>query len=69
MTPKPSKEVTLVELLDRILNKGVVIGGDIFISVAGVELVYIDLRVLIGSMETIERMRGKSALPLLPAKS
>lgn len=63
MTPK--KEVTLTELLDRVLNKGVVISGDIFISVAGIDLVYIDLRVLIGSIETIERIR-RLAPPSLP---
>lgn len=63
MTTK--KEVTLTELLDRVLNKGVVISGDIFISVAGIDLVYVDLRVLIGSIETIQRIR-RLAPPSLP---
>ncbi len=52
------KNVSLAELLDVILDKGVVISGDIFISIAGIELVYVDLRVLVGSLETIQRLRS-----------
>ncbi len=58
-----NKQVTLADLLDRILDKGVVISGDIFISVAGIDLVYIDLKVLIGSLDAIQKLRNKSALP------
>ena len=53
-----SKDVTLVELLDRILNKGVVITGDIVISVADVDLIYLGLKLLLSSVETMERLRG-----------
>lgn len=53
-----SKDVTLLELLDRILNKGVVITGDIVISVADVDLVYLGLKLLLSSVETMERLRG-----------
>ena len=53
-----SKDVTLLELLDRILNKGVVISGDIVISVADVDLIYLGLKVLLSSVETMERLRG-----------
>jgi len=53
-----SKEkVTLLEILDRVLDKGVTITGDITISVADVDLVYIALRVLISSIETVERLK------------
>lgn len=55
-----SKDVTLFELLDRILDKGVVVSGDIVISVADVDLIYIGLRVMISSVETMERLRGVS---------
>lgn len=51
------KEFTLLELLDRILDKGVVLKGDITISVANVDLVYLGLKVLLGSVESVERMR------------
>ena len=53
-----SKEVTLLEILDRVLEKGVVISGDLVISVAEVDLVYIGLKALISSVETMERLRG-----------
>ena len=38
------------------LNKGVVLSGDITLSVAGVDLVYVGLRVLLASVETLERL-------------
>jgi len=53
-----SKEVTLLEILDRILNKGVVVSGDIVISVADVDLIYLGLKVLLSSVETMEQLRG-----------
>lgn len=40
-------DIGLAELLDRVVEKGVVLGGDITISVAGVDLIYVSLRVLI----------------------
>lgn len=45
-------DVTLVDLADRLLDKGVVIGGDIVLSVAGVDLVYVSLRALLASVDT-----------------
>ena len=51
------REVTLLDLLDRILNKGVVLWGDATISVADVDLIYLGLKVLVTSVETAERMR------------
>jgi len=53
-----SKDVTLLEILDRILDKGVVISGDIVISVADVDLIYLGLKLLLSSVETMERLRG-----------
>jgi gas vesicle structural protein len=49
--------VTLVELVDRVLNKGVVLSGDITLSVANVDLVYVGLRVLLSSVATLEEQR------------
>jgi gas vesicle structural protein len=60
--------VTLVELVDRVLNKGVVLSGDITLSVAGVDLVYVGLRVLLASVGTLERLDGGGrARPLAAA--
>ena len=52
------KRITLLEVLDRVLDKGVVISGDIVISVADVDLIYLGLKVLLSSVETMERLRG-----------
>ena len=53
-----SKNVTLLEVLDRVLNKGVVISGDLVISVADIDLVYLGLKLLLSSVETMEKYRG-----------
>jgi Gas vesicle protein len=49
----PDRDVALVDLLDRLLAGGVVITGDITISLADVELVHISLRALISSVQTL----------------
>jgi hypothetical protein len=59
------KEVTLLDLLDRILNKGVILWGDVTISVADVDLIYLGLKVLLTSVETAERMRKATAASTL----
>lgn len=53
-----SRDITFLEILDRVLDKGVVISGDIVISVADVDLIYLGIKVLISSVETMERLRG-----------
>lgn len=42
----------MCELLDRVLNTGVVVTGDIVISVAGIDLIYLNLQLLLTSVET-----------------
>ena len=49
------RDVALVELVDRLLDKGVVLSGDITLSVANVDLVYVGLRALVSSVATAER--------------
>ena len=51
-------DVSLLDLVDRLLDGGVVIGGDITLAVADVDLVYVGLRALVASVETIERELG-----------
>jgi gas vesicle structural protein len=48
--------ITLVELVDRVLNKGVVLTGDITLAVAGVDLIYVGLRLLVASAATLEEL-------------
>ena len=44
--------VSLAEVLDRLLNKGVVVTGEVVISVAGIDLVYLGLNVVLTSVQT-----------------
>ncbi|MDQ4117263.1 MAG: gas vesicle protein [Actinomycetota bacterium] len=44
------REVALVDLLDRVLSAGVVLAGDVTISLAGVDLIRISLRALVTSI-------------------
>jgi hypothetical protein len=43
--------VELAEALDRVLHRGAVIRGDVVISVADVDLLYLDLRVVLSSID------------------
>jgi len=52
-----NKEITILDILDRVLTKGVVITGDIVISVADIDLIYLGLKVLLSSVETMEKLR------------
>ncbi len=52
------EQLALSELLDRALHKGVVLWGEATISVAGVDLVYVGLKVLLASVDTAERLRN-----------
>lgn len=56
------REVSLLELLDRILDKGVVIAGDLVISVADVDLIYLGLKVILTSVETMEKHTARYSL-------
>jgi hypothetical protein len=55
------REVSLVEILDRALGCGVVLTGDVTISLADVDLVYLQLRLLLGSVGTTRRDGGRRA--------
>ena len=49
------QQLTIVDLVDRILDKGVVITGDITISVVGVDLLSLKINLVIASLETAKR--------------
>lgn len=44
------QQIALVDLLDRLLGSGVVISGDLVISLSGVDLVRVSLRAMITSV-------------------
>jgi Gas vesicle protein len=51
----PQDDVTLVDLLDRLLAGGVVITGDITLALADVDLVHLSLRLVVSSTPTLQR--------------
>ena len=58
------EHVTLCEALDRVLNKGAVVAGEITISVANVDLIYLGLQLVITSIESARQMAADYASPL-----
>ena len=53
--------MTLLELTDRLLHRGVVLTGEATISVAGVDLIYLGLNLVLSAVETMEQHKRKSA--------
>ena len=53
------RRIALVDLLDRVLAGGVVITGEVTLSIADVDLVHVSLRTLISSVSTLERQAGR----------
>lgn len=68
MEPQRNTNATLIDLLDRVLDKGLVIHADVIVSVAGIPLIGVNLRAALAGMETMlkygimqawdERIRG-----------
>jgi Gas vesicle protein len=54
----PAERISLVDLLDRVLAGGVVVAGEITLSVADVDLVTISLRALLASASTLTGTTG-----------
>ncbi len=59
-----AREVTLLELVDRLLDRGVVLSGDITISVADVDLIVLGLRLVLASTERFQQLRGGGGVVL-----
>ena len=52
-------ELSLLETLDHVLSLGLVVAGEITISVANIELIFIGLNLLVGSTETVHQVLAK----------
>lgn len=52
-------EVSLLDVLDHVLNAGVVVHGSLVISLAGVDLIYVGVNVVLTSVETALRQLKK----------
>jgi len=53
MEPQRNTNATIVDLLDRVLDKGLIIHADIIVSVAGIPLIGVNLRAALAGMETM----------------
>lgn len=66
------QELVLGDLLNTVLDKGVVISGQVTISIADIDLVMLDLRLLLSSVQTAFEQQGQRQdgnVPLLRADS
>lgn len=61
-----AESISLCEALDRVLHKGVVLRGDIVLSVADVDLVYLGLQLILCSTDTARRAGLALPAPLRP---
>ena len=53
-----ANETTLLDMLDKLLNKGVVLNGDVVLGVAGVDLVYLRLSSLLCAIDRLQPPRS-----------
>lgn len=56
------QEATLLDLLDRVVDNGVILAGDVTISVADVDLIYLGLRVLLAPVERLPELMTAASL-------
>lgn len=54
-----STDLSLLETLDHVLNRGLVIAGEITISVADIDLIFVGLNVMVSSVETAHEVLRK----------
>ena len=54
-----ARDVTLLDLVDRAVDHGVILAGDITISVADIDLIYLGLQVLLASVERVQEPRAE----------
>lgn len=52
-------DLSLLETFDHVLNRGLVIAGEITISVANIDLIFLGLNVLVSSVETAQEVLRK----------
>ena len=48
------RRITLLDLVDRLVGKGIVVSGDVTLALADIDLIYVSLRALISSVSTLE---------------
>ncbi len=60
---RDEQHVSLCETLDRVLNKGVVVVGEVVISVADIDLIYLGLQLVLTSVETANQRSDPGGTP------
>jgi gas vesicle structural protein len=53
--PEQTEEITLLETLDHLLDRGVVIAGEATISIGDVDLLYLGLNIVLANMDAMKR--------------
>ncbi len=61
-------DISLLDVLDTVLNRGIVVQGSIVISIAGVDLVYLGLNAVLTSVETAMRAVAEEKRGKLPPR-
>jgi hypothetical protein len=56
MEPRRVQSTSLIDILDRILDKGLVVAGDVRVSLANVELLTVRIRLLVCSIDKAEQI-------------
>lgn len=57
-----SKKVTLIDALDRVIDKGAYVDGELVLRVADIDLVFIGLRLIVTSVSNAERLRAEGRM-------
>ena len=56
------EQLALVDMVNRVLDRGVVVTGEVTISRGGVDLLFLGLQIILASAETLERVEGVRGL-------
>ena len=61
-------DISLLDVLDHVLNQGIVVQGSVVISIGGVDLIYLGLNAVLTSVETAMRIIGNDKRAQLPPR-
>jgi hypothetical protein len=57
--PEPTEDLTLLETLDHLLDRGVVISGEAVVSIGDVDLLYLGLNIVLANVDAVIRTSRK----------
>lgn len=56
--PETTEDIGLLEALDHLLDRGVVIAGEAVISIGDVDLLYLGLNIVLANVDAVKRVSG-----------